>query len=217
MLFCFSEISEKEINNSYIELLANLSNLSFMLYKNNTKRKQATLQQLSETPPAQIIGLDSFSVDQTGLKLKGKDANAYSIVQSGLGMVKVDIYWYKYTNVCILINCFIFHQFNSLSFMIKTCFCHVRNRKIVCTCVLYMYINFSCFNNDIIECLCLFNIIKWRQMSKITRITFILYIPREREREMREGFMWKRHTYMPKVCQFIKIISNLFQCKTRLF
>lgn len=64
-----------------------------MLYKNSTKRKQATLQQLSETPPAQIVGLDSFSVDQTtGLKLKGKDANAYSIVQSGLGMVKVDIY-----------------------------------------------------------------------------------------------------------------------------
>lgn len=91
-MFCFSEISEKEMNNSYIELLANLSNLSFILYKNSTKRKQATLQQLSETPPAQIVGLDSFSVDQTGLKLKGKDANAYSIVQSGLGMVKVDIY-----------------------------------------------------------------------------------------------------------------------------
>lgn len=79
-----NKISEKEINNSYIELLANLSNLSFILYKNSTKRKQATLQQLSETPPAQIVGLDSFSVDQTGLKLKGKDANAYSIVQSGL-------------------------------------------------------------------------------------------------------------------------------------
>lgn len=65
-----------------------------MLYKNSTKRKQATLKQLSEMPPAQIVGLDSFSVDQTGLglKLKGKDANAYSIVQSGLGMVKVDIY-----------------------------------------------------------------------------------------------------------------------------
>lgn len=195
MLFCFSEISEKEINNSYIELLANLSNLSFILYKNSTKRKQATLQQLSETPPAQIIGLDSFSVDQTGLKLKGKDANAYSIVQSGLGMVKVDIYWYKYTNVCILINCFIFHQFNSLSFMIKTCFCRVRNRKIACTCVLYMYINFSCFNNDIIECSCLFNIIKWRQMSKITRITFILYIPRERERDERGVHVKKAHIH----------------------
>lgn len=92
-LFLFSEISEKEINNSYIELLANLGNLSFILYKNSTKHKQATLQRLSETPPAQIVGLDSFSIDPTtALKLKGKDANAYSVVQSGLGMVKVDIY-----------------------------------------------------------------------------------------------------------------------------
>lgn len=87
------KISEKEINNSYIELLANLGNLSFILYKNSTKHKQATLQRLSETPPAQVVGLDSFSIDPTtALKLKGKDANAYSVVQSGLGMVKVDIY-----------------------------------------------------------------------------------------------------------------------------
>lgn len=70
-----------------------MSNLSFILYKNSTKHRQATLQRLSGTPPAQIVGLESFSVDPTtALKLKGKDANAYSIVQSGLGMVKVDIY-----------------------------------------------------------------------------------------------------------------------------
>lgn len=40
----------------------------------------------------QIVGFDSFSVDQIGLKLKGKDVNVYFIVQLGLGMVKVDIY-----------------------------------------------------------------------------------------------------------------------------
>lgn len=48
-----------------------------------------------------------------------------------------------------------------------------------------LYVNFSCFNNDVIGCSCFFKISKWRKMSKITRITFILpvYIMREREKD----------------------------------
>ena len=93
MFMCFSVMEEASVRNPYIDLLANLSHLNFILHKNRTtcsSSKPVTLKDLTQKTQAQSS--EKINLNDLILKNKGKDAKDFSLVKTDLGVVKVSIY-----------------------------------------------------------------------------------------------------------------------------
>ncbi|XP_022337597.2 tRNA pseudouridine synthase-like 1 [Crassostrea virginica] len=85
-------MEEASLRNPYIDLLANLSHLNFILHKNRTtcSSKPVTLKDLTQKTQAQLS--EKINLNDLTLKNKGKDAKDFSLVKTDLGVVKVSIY-----------------------------------------------------------------------------------------------------------------------------
>ena len=90
MFMCFSVMEEASLRNPYIDLLANLSHLNFILHKNRTSSKPVTLKDFTQKTQAQLS--EKINLNDLTLKNKGKDAKDFSLVKTDLGVVKVSIY-----------------------------------------------------------------------------------------------------------------------------
>ena len=92
MFMCFSVMEEASVRNPYIDLLANLSHLNFILHKNRTtcSSKPVTLKDLTQKTQAQLS--EKINLNDLTLKNKGNDAKDFSLVKTYLGVVKVSIY-----------------------------------------------------------------------------------------------------------------------------